>query len=152
MKDFFAFLASVSLLSSFSFAQDGVPTAVQRVLRQIPKIKEGDTLSSFLSAAAINDVADCIDGVGGHKSYFLTWSIEDSGHWLMWTNSRQVLKDPKDPSERQWATQRDAGELVSVAIYYRADVTKSLDFSRAQRQFPYLSGRMLHTKSEAEQE
>jgi hypothetical protein len=141
----------IGALSSLGFAEEKVPPAVQRVLDQVPRIKDGATLGSFLSDAKIEAQAKRIDGVGGHHSYFLTWTIEGSGHWLMWTNSRQVPKRAEDESEREWEERIRLGELVSVAIYFREDTTETLDFERHQCHFPYLSGGEVHTQPEAEQ-
>lgn len=150
MNIFFAIFRIFCLLPCVVHAENKMPPEVRRVLEQIQKTKAGDTLGSFLSDAKIKAEAKEIDGVGGHKCYFLTWTIEDSGHWLMFTTSRQVPNGGDDRSDGQWSDRRNRGELISVSVYFRDNVSEALDFQKHKRQFPYFSGRKVHTKLEAE--
>lgn len=151
MKRFLPVLAVIVFLPSVVHGDNKIPAEVLRVLEQIQKTKAGDTLGSFLSDAKIKAEAKEIDGVGGHKCYFLTWTIEDSGHWLMSTTSRQVSNGSDNRSDSRCSDQRNRGALVSVSVYFRDNVTESLDFQRHKRQFPYFSGGKVHTRLEAEQ-
>jgi hypothetical protein len=63
MKTFFAILSFVCLLPCVVHAEKKMPPEVIRVLEQIPKIKAGDTLGSFLAAAKIKAEAKQMDGV-----------------------------------------------------------------------------------------
>jgi hypothetical protein len=141
MKFFLIFLSLVFILQPVVHAENKIPPEVRRVLEQISKIKAGDTLVSFLADAKIKAEAKQIDGVGGHKCFFLTWTFEGSGKWLLWTSSRSV----------PGSLRRDDGELVSVSIYYRENTAEALDFQKHKRQVPYFSGRKVHTQLEAEQ-
>jgi hypothetical protein len=150
MNIFFAIFRFVCLLPCVVHAENKMPPEVIRVLEQIPKIKAGDALGSFLASAKIKAQAKELDGVTSRSCLFTTWTMEDSGKWLLWTSSRYAPMQVHEQSGKHWTERRDEGELFSVSIYYREDTTEPLDFQRHQRQMPYYSGRKVHTKLDTE--
>lgn len=143
MRALHAALLLTVLLSTGVRAQEAVPTSIQRILEQIPKIKRGDTMGEFLQRTkiTIDKNAKIIGGQSSLGEDGCVWRIGDSGQWIMCTTSyRGVTKDGGLKGKFE------DGEMVGVRIYYREKVAEEIDYEQMKKQLPYLESHKLHTK------
>ena len=147
------FLTSVTTFWLFLVApvygHDEIPPAIQRILAQIPKIKPGDSLGEFFSRSQIKIDKDT-KVIGGGSSLGedgIVWQVGKSGKWIMCTTSARKF----DKEAMKLLGELKDGEMIGVRVYYREKASEEVNYDKMQKQLPYLYGKKLHLKHEAEQ-